>query len=783
MLFATCENVPCYQPESMVYIFMKSIFYAVLIGWSVSLYAQTDATCVWSISGIVLDEHDAASLGFATIYVKELELGVVSDSTGRFLITGICGGTYTLQFSHIGCEPREQIVRVRGHVNLTLHLEHHAELLEEIQLTARRVREAASASRADVEQQALLRSGGRTLGEILQQLPGVTALQTGPSVFKPVIHGLHSNRLLIIKDGLRLESQQWGLDHAPEIDPSAATRISAVKGAAAVQYGADAVAGVILVESEAPPGLKQRAGEIRLTGIDNGGQVALSAGLTQGLGRGFGFRAQGTLRRAGDARAATYLLTNTGVAEAGLSLDAGFQRGLRNLRVTYQLFASRLGILRSAHIGNLTDLQEALQRDRPLIVEDFSYRIDNPRQEVMHHTLRVSGQTHIESLGVLIGQYAIQWNDRQEYDTRRGGRSEIPAIDLQLQTHTGLLSLAHRDFGNIRGKVSLHWTYQLNINMPGTGVRPLIPDFTRYVPAVSWVEKWSTRNMEVEAGVRYEYLRLDVRRFDQQNQLQKPQLSYHNFSATIGARYSVHEHWTLFSHIGSTRRAPHIHELFSEGLHHGAAAIETGDTALVPEHAVKWVSGVEIRKSRWQLDVSVFAQHIADFIYLRPAGMPQLTIRGAFPVFEYVQHDARLMGAEASIQCLIHDQLRWRSELALVRARNLSLKEDLIWMPADRMRHTVMYQHARHRFDAEVSAEYVWRQTRAPAGVDFAAPPDGYLLFHAGIGKELIAETLSVHVSVRNVFNITYREYLNRLRYYADDTGRSIALRLLYVFS
>lgn len=34
----------------------------------------------------------------------------------------------------------------------------------------------------------------------------------------PVIHGLHSNRILILNNEVRQEGQQWGADHAPEID-------------------------------------------------------------------------------------------------------------------------------------------------------------------------------------------------------------------------------------------------------------------------------------------------------------------------------------------------------------------------------------------------------------------------------------------------------------------------------------------------------------------------------------------------------------------------------------
>ncbi len=755
---------------------------AAFICCTVLASAQVDLQCPWSISGIVLDEHDDASLGYATIYIKELGRGVVSDSAGRFLIIEICEGIFTLQFSHIGCESKEQSVRIRGHVNLTLHLEHHAELLETIELNARKIREAGSASRAELDSRTLLRSSGRTLGETLTHLPGVTVLQTGPTIFKPVIHGLHSNRLLILKDGLRLESQQWGLDHAPEIDPNSASKISVVKGAAAVQYGADAVAGVILVETDDLPTDQSRHGDVRVTGVNNGKQVAISASLTQGFGRGYGIRVNAGLRHAGDAHAAEYLLTNTGVSEQSIGLDAGYQKGLRNLRVSYQLFRSELGILRSAHIGSLTDLQDALARDRPLIIEDFSYRIQNPKQQVLHHTLRIAGQTHFEKLGVFTTLYAVQWNAREEFDIRRGGRDDIPALDLQLQSHTGLLSLAHGSPGHLRGKVSLHWTYQQNRNTPGTGVRPLIPNYTKYAPAVSWVEKWITDDLEIEAGLRYEYIFLDVKRIDAQNRLVKPEFDFHNVSASAGAHYSVSDAVTCFSHIGFTHRAPHVNELFSEGLHHGAAAIEEGDTNLIPEKALKWVTGTEIRHTKWQLDASIFFQHIGDFIYLRPTGEPRLTIRGAFPVFQYVQNDVRLFGAEGSLQFALSKHWGWRSEFSVLRARNISLKEDLIGLPSDRMRHTVLWNSEKSIIDAEFSIEYVWKQICVPADIDYAPPPAGYTLVHAGVGMDVIKDQLHVHLTIRNLLNASYREYLNRLRYYADDTGRSIELRLRYQF-
>src|SRR5690606_29134585 len=84
---------------------------------------------------------------------------------------------------------------------------------------------------------------GLSLGETLKEAPGVTVLQTGPSIFKPVIHGMYGNRVLILNNEVRMEGQQWGAEHGPEIDPFTASGITVVKGASGVRYGQDAIGG------------------------------------------------------------------------------------------------------------------------------------------------------------------------------------------------------------------------------------------------------------------------------------------------------------------------------------------------------------------------------------------------------------------------------------------------------------------------------------------------------------------------------------------------------------
>ena len=51
-------------------------------------------------------------------------------------------------------------------------------------------------------------------------------LRNGSGISKPVIHGLFGNRVTILNNGITQSGQQWGNDHAPEIDPFVADHLS-----------------------------------------------------------------------------------------------------------------------------------------------------------------------------------------------------------------------------------------------------------------------------------------------------------------------------------------------------------------------------------------------------------------------------------------------------------------------------------------------------------------------------------------------------------------------------
>jgi iron complex outermembrane receptor protein len=140
-------------------------------------------------------------------------------------------------------------------------------------------------------------------------------------------------------------------------------------------------------------------------------------------------------QKTGDASSPNYNLSNTGTEQKATSILVGRKNYKSGFEVYYSFVENQLGILRTSHIGNLTDFIQAIEQNKPWYVDDFSYEIKNPKQHIFHHLGKISSFIRFPELGKLDVQYAYQNNRRQEFDVRRVGRNDIPAVDLLLHSH------------------------------------------------------------------------------------------------------------------------------------------------------------------------------------------------------------------------------------------------------------------------------------------------------------------------------------------------------------
>ncbi|MBC7893736.1 MAG: TonB-dependent receptor, partial [Sphingobacteriaceae bacterium] len=722
----------------------------------------------------------------------------LSDSSGTYVLKNLCQGRYTLVCQLIGYAPTQVSVTLRHDDDFRQNLALIEEdvHLQDVVVTARR-NVPSTQARTELSGAALDRSRGQSLGEALKAVTGVTTLQTGSAISKPVIHGLHSNRVLILNNGIRQEGQQWGAEHAPEVDPFVAKKISVLKGAAGVRYGADAVGGVILVEPDPLPDTSGVSGEINLVGFSNGRQGVASGLVQGGLGewRGFGWRAQGTAKRGGDVSTGDYRLVNTGIRELNFSLAAGYRARRAGAEVFFSQFNTQVGIFSGSHIGSTTDLAAALQspRPRPEYTPDaFSYRLDRPYQDVRHTLLKTRTTWQPEPGGTLTLTLARQFNYRAEYDITR--QSNAAQQRFRLTTYTSEALWEHPRIGKrISGSVGLTGLLQENRSSGLQLALPLsrtvlIPNFRQTTGGVFFIERLVLPRWELEAGLRLDGRRLKTfqKRFATavSSEVSETTRLNHNVSGTVGAIFTVKEGLTARFNAGSAWRPPTVNELYSEGVHHGAATYEEGDARLSPETAYNASLTLNYANPRMAAEMTLFNNYIQNFIYLQPQDSARLTVRGAFPYFRYTQVDATFRGFDASLSALLTKYLTLTSKYAFLRVRDVRNDRFLVSIPANRWENGLRYAFPKRRAYIGLGSLFVARQTRVEPGSDFAPPPPAYWLWNAEAGLTLKTANrpLDLSLSVSNLFDVSYREYLNRFRYFADELGRNVALRAKWAF-
>jgi iron complex outermembrane receptor protein len=761
---------------------------------------QAAGQCTLRYSGKVTDADTKELLEGATIELKDIKQKVKSDKSGAFVIEGLCPGHYDVQITHVGCQPFTGHIHIKDDFSQEYTLSHAAGELSGVTVVGQ---SSASYAKEELKGKALDAVKGLSLGESLKNITGVSVLQTGNNIYKPVIHGLHSNRVLILNNGIRQEGQQWGNEHAPEVDPYIANRISVIKGAATMRYGGDAIGGVVLVEPKLLRAVPGTGGEINVAGFSNNRAAAASAIIEGNLSKApaFSWRLQGTYKRGGNARTPNYWLANSGMQEINFSATAGWRKSRWGTELFYSQFNTKLAIFSGSHIGNTTDLMNAINSSAPpdyIRNVGFSYKIDRPYQDVQHHLLKSKTFFNTGTIGRLNLIGSFQYNNRKEYDVKRFQSSEdVPQLDLSIATTALDVVWDHFTWKKLRGTFGVTGMFQDN----QYSRRLFIPNYQSVNTGLFIIEKWEEKKWVVEAGLRYDY-----RNFFNTNSnagRQYPDRNYSSLSGNFGATYRIKNGISVYTNLSSAWRAPNVNELYSDGLHHGAARIEKGDSSLAPERANSLATGMSIEKGRWNIEAGIYSKLIDGFIYLQPTFPPQLTIRGAFPSFRFTQTNARLNGADISISYEVTHHLRWTGKASLLRAWNRTASGWLIQMPADRYENEIAYSFNNGKRFKEsylkVNTQNILYQKRVPVtgnieitrpdgskylASDYAPPPPAYMLLGMEAGTELKLghQTLTVILAASNIFNTVYRDYMNAFRYYADEMGANYSLRLKLPF-
>jgi len=699
---------------------------------------------------------DSVPIPGARVSLIEAGRITTTDAAGQYRFTDVARGSYGLSFAMVGFAPRVLRVRLTDS-DLTVDVSLTPSMVElpDIQVTASPLATTALNSpqpTAVLGAADLATSGAPSLGETASAMPGVRSVSTGAGIGKPVIRGLTSNRVLVLADGQRMETAQWGDEHGPNIESADAARIEVIRGPASVLYGSDALGGVINVVARPLPDALGRAPILRgrvQGGFASNNDMPDGTLAIEGASGGFGFRASGTARSAGDVMTPDGPLFNSGLTTTSSEVATGLRGGWGSARLSY------------AHRNERLEIHEDPAED------PGSSSFQKIGEDRVHFAaLLPVGASHLDV------NTGFERNDRREFE--EAGATDV-ALGLRTQSWTADVRLHHAPVGPFSGVLGVSGE---RTALGTYGEEALVPANRAVNGGLYLSEQASAGRWDLSFGLRGDLRQLNVDD-DSRIGVVGQTRHYSAASGSFGALYHTSERTALVLNVGRGFRAPSAFELFANGVHEGTVRFERGDSTLGTEHSLNADLAFRIASSRVSAEVGGFVNHIASYIYPTPTG--DTDQESGFPIFLYTQGTARLAGFEAVGEYHPTTWLHLRTTGDYVHGQNTDLDVPLPFVPPLRLTYGARVEGADIGPVAgpylSVQGETNARQTRVAP--DDTAPP-GYSLAHLGGGftTDALGHPVNVDVQVRNLFNARYTQFLSRYKDYAPDPGRNIILRL-----
>ena len=786
---------------SSLFLFSPTYVHAVSMHEQ-KVIADEDKDAKLSVTIRVVSEVSQEPLIGAVVRCEGVSNPSVTDIDGRCVVKlKRASDRMKLTVSYVGYKAVTKVVSIPDSRMITLQLKDDSKQLDNVTVTALKRHTSVLQQSSAISQEALEKGGATSLAKLLETIPGVSSISTGNTIAKPVIQGMHSSRILLMNNGVRLESQSWGADHAPELDYTGSSMVEVVKGAECIRYGFGAMGGVVLL-NDAP--LPYENKKIKVNGNVNMGYDTNARGFS-GSGtietgyKQFGLRLHGMYTKGGDYRTADYVLNNTGYNTISFSALAGWQGKKLTATLFSSIYYQRSGIYYASKISDLSQLIKRFEYGRPdpETVKPFSYEIKPPFQQSQHVTLKGELKWELNPNHHLNFTLSFQENLRQEFENRKKTQwSWIPVQDLMLKTYKfDVLWQAKWKLWKMTTDAGLSNTYQTNFNYPGTKQPAFVPNFAALSMGGYFLHKAEFGKLQCALGMRYDFRVLSVNGYSSlSNYTYYDDFKlYSNFTMSLATHYQFSDKWDARANIGWSWRPPDINELYAIGLQDGSYWV-VGNKNLASERGYKLVLGTKYRNTWFSVEPSVFFQRINSYIYDHiGTGKDRFHNHpsGKYPKFIYDQDDVKLYGGDIEATVKPLQGLTFVGKGEWMFARNLTHNDWLPFMPSDRYGLSATYdlpltKNHKYRSSLSLSGIYVTKQTRFDPDKDLVpdSPPAYFLL--NGTAEFRIAlpqnRELKFMIVGDNILNALYKEYTDRFRYYAHERGSNFSLRTLFKF-
>jgi iron complex outermembrane recepter protein len=795
----------------------------------ISIFMLTSALCMaqYGLSGHVTSENQSEEIQDAVVYIPELAKGTTTDSMGYFVLSGLPPRMLLIEIVAVGFSSQVVKANPSDASSLVISLSHSAAELNAIVVTGTSTfseQKNSPISTVTLHKADLIQNNSTNLIDALANTPGISQISSGPAISKPMIRGLGYNRVVVLRNGMRQEGQQWGDEHGIEMDEYEVDAVEIIKGPGSIIYGSDAMAGVINFMT--PRVLEEGKVKINyLSEFQSNNHLIGNSLMHAGNLHGVHWLVRGSQKYAGNySNPVDGYVLNSGYKEWDASGNIGLLRNWGNTQIQFSSFNQNLGLVEGERdsLGHFilaektsdsTLVENAFNSDQ---IRGYKHSIGVPSQQISHHRISLNSNLYIGHSKLSL-DIAFQQNNRKEFGDVFSPSN--PGLYFKLNTLNTTARYALKEWKKFQIVIGANQQFQQSFNK---GSEFLIPaysaqDLGGFVFTTREMKRW-----HLSAGIRYDlrWLKSTALFLDENNQVAENGIyayqkfvafnrTFQNYSATLGFTFSPSEKLNWRWNVAKAFRIPNLAELGSNGVHEGTFRYEIGNQDLKAESSLQSDAGVTYLSKHFTMDASVFANRIDHYTYIERLNNQQGTdsvssFSEGFPLFQFVQGNALLYGGECSFDFHPHpiDELHLQASFSYVRGQQIQQKDtlsNLPFMPAPKFQFETRWEmHApRKRIKAgyvKLGASVFLPQNNVLLAYDTETTTPGYSLVNLGCGGELLDKKrrtiAQVVFSISNLLNEDYVSHLSRLKYAPINpltnsmgiynAGRNFGIKLIF---
>ncbi|MEY3559917.1 MAG: hypothetical protein RIS12_350 [Bacteroidota bacterium] len=605
----------------------------------------------------------------------------------------------------------------------------------------------------------------RTVPESLIGLSCVFVQKTNHGGGSPIVRGLTGNQNLLLIDGFRLNNAifRYGPNqYLTLVDPFLVERIEVVKGTGSVQFGSDAMGGVINVITRQP----------RLSVKPVFSSTLLLRGTSQGMERTLRPEIQFSNKKI--ATLVSGVFSDFGDLKGGDT--SGFQRpsGYRQ---------QSLDVRTTIGPGKNWRVQMGMsivnQNDVPLYHKYQLEKVALSKSELLQRKM-VFLKTQKSYANGIIRSITLDISQQQLIDHRLSkSLSSSPLVKefdtVNSSSITTDIPTVFTTFWSANTGVELNLDYvkstRFQYNTPTDIVsrRGLYPNGARYHSFAAYsLHHFTLKQLQIETGVRFHQNKITIQDASIGAIMIKPSAWVY----MLGTSYAISEQLSLFGNINSAFRAPNIDDMGTLGIIDFRYEQPAYD--LKPERSINKEMGVRWKQRNFQVSVAAFHLTLKDLI----GRIKTSAIINNYPVYIKKNiEEAFIRGAEFEITSSPFPFLLVQANLSYLFGHNLTRNEPLRRIPPINGQLSITY--SRRKWQAGIINDYATSQQRLAQGdkddnrIPFGGTP-GYTIYHLFVAKEI--GKLQYRFRLNNLINTDYRTHGSGI----NSMGRSLSISLFY---